>query len=133
MKNPKVILLVEDSDDDIFLFSISAKKALISSPVHVVRTGQEAMDYLSGNGEHSDRKFSPIPAIVFIDVKIPFVDGFFVLEWIRKQEEFTGIPLIMLSGSNAERDHQKAKDLGATNYLVKPILPEHFQAAMNLI
>jgi CheY-like chemotaxis protein len=114
------ILLVEDNDDDVFLMQRALKEARIQMPLHVALDGQEALDYFTGLGRYSDRARYPIPALVFLDLKLPYVHGFEVLTWIRRQDSLSTLPVVILTSSPEERDRQKAKELGAQEYLVKP-------------
>lgn len=119
-----IILLVEDSEDDVFFMRRALTKAKISFPVHVARNGQEALDYLAGEAQFSDRSRYPVPTVIFLDLKLPYVSGFEVLEWIRRHPALNALPVIILTSSAEERDRQKAVQLGVKCYLVKPPTPE---------
>lgn len=125
MNESNTILLVEDDRDDVFIFSRALKAARIGNPLVVVRTGQEAVDYLSHEGAYADPEKSPPPFVIFLDLKLPYLDGFEVLTWIRQQPALRPIPVVVLTGSDETRDHQKAYALGARSYLVKPPQAEH--------
>ena len=114
------ILLVEDSEDDVFLFRRALEKAKITIPLHVARDGQEALDYLAGDAKFSDRSLNPLPSLMFLDLKLPYVLGFEVLDWIRKQTLLANIPVVVLTSSPEDRDRKRAQELGAKAYLVKP-------------
>jgi CheY-like chemotaxis protein len=114
------ILLVEDNRDDAYAFRYALKRIRIMNPLQVVTDGQQAIDYLSGVGPCADRKLCPLPFVIFLDLKLPYVDGFDVLSWIRAQRELDSIDIIMLSGSAEDRDQDGAFKLGARSYLVKP-------------
>ena len=86
MTASRAILLVEDNEDDLFLMKRALRTARIVNPLIVVETGQEAMHYLDGAGKFADRDSYPIPAVVFIDLKLPFVFGHEVLAWIRRRK-----------------------------------------------
>ena len=116
----KTILLVEDNEDDIFLFKRTLKKAKITNPVQVARDGEKAIAYFKGAGEYVDRERFPLPFIVFLDLKLPYLDGFEVLTWIRQQSELDAVVVVILTSSDEARDHQQAYSLGARSYLVKP-------------
>jgi CheY-like chemotaxis protein len=118
--NTKTILLVEDDEDDAFFMRRALTKAQINMPLHIAVNGQEALDYLGGAGKFADRAQFPTPAIVFLDLKLPCVHGFEVLKWIRSQPAFNELPVIVLTSSSEARDHEKALQLGATAYVVKP-------------
>src|SRR6267142_4902399 len=82
---PPGILLVEDNEDDVFLMQRAMSKANLRPPLHVAVNGQDAIDYLVGTGAYADRAAYPLPHCIFLDLKLPFVDGFEVLEWLGAQ------------------------------------------------
>ena len=98
----------------------AVRGARIVNPIIVVETGQEAMDYLSGADRFADRERYPLPAAVFLDLKLPFVYGHEVLAWIRAQREFESLVVIVLTSSNEATDLSRCYSLGANSYLVKP-------------
>ena len=128
MTASRAILLVEDNEDDLFLIKRALQSARIVNPVLVVETGQEAIDYLSGVGKFADRDSYPVPAVVFIDLKLPFVFGHEVLAWIRRRKEFESIVVIVLTSSNEASDLNQCYSLGANSYLVKPPTAEQLEA-----
>ena len=121
---PKIILLVEDSEDDIFLMRRALKLARISNPLQVVCNGQQVIDYLDGNGAYADRKIYPLPSVIFMDIKLPHIHGFEVLAWMQQRPEFHDIVTIILTSSPGEKDQERAVELGASGYLVKPPNPK---------
>jgi CheY-like chemotaxis protein len=114
------ILLVEDNADDVFFMERAVKKSGLAAPLQVVRDGQQAIDYLSGTGAYGDRGVHPLPSVVFLDLKLPYVHGFDVLEWIRQTSSLKHLPVAVLTSSAEERDRKRAEQLGAQAYLVKP-------------
>jgi CheY-like chemotaxis protein len=124
----RAILLVEDNQDDLFLMKRALRSARIVNPLIVVQTGQEAMDYLGGTGKFADRDSYPIPAAVFIDLKLPFVFGHEVLAWIRRRKEFESLVVIVLTSSNEASDLNRCYSLGANSYLIKPPTAEQLEA-----
>jgi CheY-like chemotaxis protein len=109
-----LILLVEDSDDDAFFFGRTLEKSGLKCSMRHVLDGAEAIDFL--------RKASDsLPQTIFLDLKMPIVNGFEVLEWIRTQTFPTHMQVVVLSGSEHEDDKERAAQLGATDYLVKPV------------
>lgn len=121
MSNPdKVILIVEDSDDDLFLMDIALKEVPCENPIQVARDGQEAVDYLNGAGQFADRRKFPFPALVFLDLKLPYLSGLEILAWMREQSDLPRMFVAVLTGSNQPADLKKANELGADTYLVKP-------------
>jgi CheY-like chemotaxis protein len=121
----KTVLLVEDNAEDVYAFRWTLKKANLSEvPLQLAEHGQKAIDYLSGAGVYSDRTLHPLPDLVLLDLKMPYKGGLQVLEWIRQQLQFDELPVVILSGSDEERDHVKAEGLGARGYMVKPLSRE---------
>lgn len=120
----KTILLVEDNRDDVFAFRRALKFSHVANPLQVVTDGQKAVEYLSGIGIYADREQYPLPFIIFLDLKLPYVTGFDVLAWIRRQRELSSIVVVVLTGSAETRDQDAAYKLGARTYLVKPPTPE---------
>jgi len=118
--DPGVILLLEDSDDDVFLMNRALKAAGVKSKVHVARDGQEAMDYLSGVGPFSDRQNFPLPGFVFLDLKLPYFSGFQVLAWMADKSELSKIFVAVLTSSEEPKDIKRSYELGARTFLVKP-------------
>ena len=116
----KPILLVEDDENDVFFFQRAMSKAGMTNPVQVAGDGQEAIDYLRGAGKFADRSKFPLPELILLDLKLPFVMGLDVLRWIREQSELVPI-VIILSSSREEDDIAAAYKLGANAYLVKPV------------
>ena len=114
------VLLVEDDENDVFFMELAMSKARLDPPVHVAVNGQEAIDYLAGAGRYANRVAYPMPRWVFLDLKLPFVHGFEVLEWIRNQPGLASINVLVLTSSPEDRDRQRALQLGAKAYLLKP-------------
>ncbi len=115
-----IILLVEDSPDDVFFMRYALKKAQLEHPLHVATDGEEAIAYLSGTGKYSNREVFPFPTVVFLDLKLPCLSGFEVLAWLRAQPALSETPVFILTGSSEERDRQRARELGVMAYYVKP-------------
>jgi len=116
-----VILLVEDLDDDIELVRRAFAKAAVLNPIHVVRSGEEALKYLSGTGSYANRAEHPLPDLILLDLRMPGMDGFEVLTWIRAQQGIRTIPVVVLTSSDLVWDVNRAYELGASSFLVKPM------------
>ena len=114
------LLLVEDNPDDIFLMRRALKKTGLELPVQIVTDGKQALDYLSGSEHYADRQRFPRPTWVFLDLKLPYLNGFEVLEWIRSDADHRDLDVVILTSSPEERDKETARRLGAKAYLVKP-------------
>lgn len=126
------ILLVEDSEDDAFAFRRALKKAGVTHRVEVASDGRQALDYLLQVITGGDADRFPPPAIVFLDLKLPYHDGMEILEWIRRQAALSQLKVIVLSGSDEPRDRERAKSLGARGYLVKPATPDDLRRALEM-
>jgi CheY-like chemotaxis protein len=120
----KTILLVEDDENDAFFFRRAFAKAGFELPLHQVSDGEEALQYLNGNGKYGDRETYPLPEIIFLDLKLPYVNGLEILEHIQKMPALDKIEVIVLTSSPEERDRKRAFELGAKEYLVKPATPK---------
>jgi CheY-like chemotaxis protein len=114
------ILLIEDNDDDVFLMRRALTKAGIDFPLQVVVDGQQALDYFAGSGPYADRSRYPAPTLVFLDLKLPYVHGFDVLVWLRSQAEWKDLCVVILTSSAEQRDRERALELSAKAFLVKP-------------
>ena len=118
-----LILLVEDSDNDVLLFRTAAAKAANPLRLEVVTNGPGCLNYLLGAGRYRNRVQFPFPAMVLLDLGLPGMNGLDVLKEIREQPELIRLPVVVLTTSDAIRDVNKAYELGANSFLVKPIDP----------
>jgi len=114
------ILLVEDNEDDVFLMKRALRGAGITNPLQIAEDGQAAIDYLAGVGAYADRTLTPLPMIVFLDLKLPYKSGHEVLEWIRQQPHLKTLVVIVLTSSNERVDLERAYKFGANSFVVKP-------------
>ncbi len=114
------ILLVEDSRDDAFFMEYALRKAGITHSLHLAPDGEAALEYLQGTGQYADRAAFPLPTVIFLDLKMPCLNGFEVLAWIRAQPALRHLPVFILTGSSEDRDRARARELGAEGYFVKP-------------
>ena len=126
----KVILLVEDNADDEVLTLRALKKNNIRNDVVVARDGNEALDYLFGTGVHSGRDLSVMPQIILLDLKLPKVDGFEVLNRVRASEITKFLPVVILTTSNEDQDRIRGYDLGANSFVRKPVEFDKFIEAV---
>jgi CheY-like chemotaxis protein len=120
MAEAGVILLAEDDEDDILLVRRAFRDLGILNPLHVVRDGDEAIAYLKGVGEYSNRAEYPLPSLLLLDLKMPRTDGFDVLQWIRSEPNLRPLRVIVLTSSGQMQDVNEAYHLGANSFLVKP-------------
>ena len=115
----KNILYAEDDPNDVIIFTMAFKRAMLPAVLQTVDDGQAAMEWLSGKEEYSDREKFPQPDVLILDLKMPKKNGFEVLEWVRGQKHFETLPVLILSSSDVPEDAQRAYRLGATMYFVK--------------
>jgi two-component system response regulator len=119
--NERIILLVEDSPDDVDLTLRALKKSNVLNEVVVVRDGAEALDYLFATGTYSGGDSAVMPELVLLDLKLPKVDGLEVLRQIRADERTKLLPVVILTSSNEQRDVMESYKLGANSYIRKPV------------
>jgi CheY-like chemotaxis protein len=115
-----IILLVEDSPDDVFFFQRAIRKSGLTVVTHVAVDGIEALDYLLNKGRFANAAAYPPPDIVFLDLKLPHINGFEVLEWMRRHAECPRTQVVVLTSSNQPEDQERAESLGADLFLTKP-------------
>ena len=121
MDELSTVLLIEDNPDDAELITHAFKKAGIANPLIVVDDGDKAIDYLHGRSAYADRADFPLPGLFLLDLKLPRRSGFEVLEAIRANYPTRNVPVVVLTSSNQANDIERAYELGANSYLVKPI------------
>jgi CheY-like chemotaxis protein len=115
-----VILLVEDEENDAMLLKMAFKKNNILNPIHWVKDGLEAIAYLNGEGVYANHALYPFPEVLIVDLKMPRMSGLELLQWIRDHSNYKVIPTIIMSSSRQDSDIEKAYELGANTYIIKP-------------
>lgn len=125
MTSGGTIALVEDNEDDLFFMKRALKSADITNPLQVLSSGKMAQDYLAGAGDYADRLVHPLPFLLLLDLKLPDMSGFEVLRWIKSKEGIPMLATIVLTTSGESRDIERAYELGANSFLVKPSGSEH--------
>lgn len=114
------ILIAEDSQDDAFFLERAFRKIGLRNPVQILTDGRAVMDYLKAEGKFENRSEYPFPSVLFLDIKMPRVDGFEVLQWLKYHEQCKIIPTLVFSSSEHPEDIERAYQLGANAYIVKP-------------
>ena len=114
------VLVVDDDHGAILLLRRAMKKAGVPHPVVEVHDGLAAVHYLKGTGPYADRLQHPVPALVLLDLKMPLLDGFGLLEWLQGHPEWKHLPVVIFSTSDLKCDRETARRLGATDYVQKP-------------
>jgi CheY-like chemotaxis protein len=115
------ILLVEDNADDVLLIRRAFSKSRLMNPLSVVSDGDTAIAYLSRDGVYADTTKYPDPALVILDLKLPRKGGLEVLAWLRANAPTAVLPVVVLTSSKEDKDVQRAYELGANSYLLKPV------------
>ena len=114
-----IVLLIEDNNDDAFLFERAAKQVSASCRVLRVSDGQQAIEYLAGDGPYADRTQFPLPHLLLVDLKMPRCDGFQFLEWKRGQRWLATTPAIVMTSSALDSDIRRSYELGANSFTCK--------------
>jgi len=127
--NTAGLLLVEDSPDDETLVIRALRRANVPAEVSVARDGVEALDLLFGPGALA----RPLPSLILLDLKMPRVDGFQVLERLRAEPRTRGVPVVVFSSSNEPGDVQRSYALGASSFVRKPVDFDEFATAVRLL
>jgi len=125
----KRILLVEDNPSDIDLTIRAFERSRIANELIVAEDGQEALDYLWGEGKWQGRDIHDLPALTLLDLKLPRVTGHEVLRRIRAEPRTRRMPVVILTSSREERDVAMGYDLGVNSYICKPVDFKQFAAA----
>src|SRR2546426_12529928 len=122
LNNARHVLVADDDENDVFLLRRAFQKAGLPHTLIHVRDGQEALNYLSSKTSPNGKQTKP--NLLLLDLKMPLVDGFDVLLWLRARPEPICLPVVVLSSSSLPDDKNRAKELGANDYLAKPTGPD---------
>jgi two-component system, response regulator len=125
--NVSEILLVEDNSSDAVLTLHALEKSHVANQIHLVRDGEEALDFLFCRGTFANRDPENTPRLVLLDLKLPKVDGIAVLREIKANPRTRSIPVVVLTTSKEERDLVQTYELGVNSYIQKPVNFAEFQ------
>ena len=131
--SPRNVLYVEDDAADFALLKRVSQKCGTPFSLQHAEDGEKAVAYLSGAGEYADREEHPFPDLVLLDLRLPRLDGFEVLQWIRTNPGTTSLPVVVLAGSSFRADIRRALELGANSYAAKPGKFEELQVLIDQI
>ncbi|PKN69929.1 MAG: two-component system response regulator [Deltaproteobacteria bacterium HGW-Deltaproteobacteria-12] len=131
--NNKIILLVEDNQDDVELTLRAFRKNNISNKIIVARDGVEALDYLFAKGQYELRDEKDLPVLVLLDLKLPKIDGLEVLRQIRGNDLTRLLPVVILTTSSHQQDVIEGYKLGANSYVRKPVDFADFEQVINVL
>lgn len=118
--NQHTILLAEDNEDDVLIMQSTFRKAAVPNPLQVVSDGDQAIAYLKGEAPYSNRQRYPLPVVILLDLNMPRKNGFEVLAWIRADPNLRHTTVDILTASSRTVDVERAFDLGANSYIIKP-------------
>ena len=131
--SPRTVLYVEDDADDFALLKLASQKCGTPFDLRHAADGEQAISYLSGAAAFEDREEHPFPDLVLLDLKLPRLDGFEVLQWIRGNPATASVPVVVLAGSSFRADIRRALELGANSYAAKPGKFEELQVLIDQI
>jgi len=126
------ILIAEDDPRDVLLLKRALQKNGVEGGIHFVADGVEAIDYLSGKSPYQNRVQYPFPGIIYVDLKMPRLDGLEFLRWMRNNPRHLIIPVIVFSASTLESDIKAAYELGAHAYVAKPQTFEELEQVVRI-
>ena len=133
MARPLTILYAEDEENDVFFLEHAFKLAGLPHSLKAVPDGAQAVEYLAGEGIFADRTQHPFPDLILLDINMPKQSGLDVLEWVRGHPCYKSLPTLILTSSSRPEDMEKARQLGADDYLLKPSNPlKLVEVAMSL-
>lgn len=121
------LLLVEDDPNDVELTLIALRKHKLANKIHVVRDGEEALDFLFCRGTYSQRDCNGQPKVILLDLKLPKVSGLDVLRAVKEDSRTRAIPVVVMTSSREQRDMVEGYRLGVNSYIQKPIDFDQFQ------
>lgn len=120
------VLIVEDNDEDAELTIRALRKHRLANNVVHLRDGEQALDFIFGRGDYSERIISQTPKVILLDIKMPKVSGLEVLQALKSDPRMKVIPVVILTSSEEDPDIKKSYELGANSYIVKPVEFDNF-------
>lgn len=128
-----VILIAEDNENDVLMLRRAFTHLGINAPIHIVADGEQAIAYLEGSGRYSNRAEYPLPDLLLLDLKMPRINGFEVLQWVRANFSVAPLRIVVLTTSAHIADINRAYQLGANSFLVKPLQFDDFRNTLRAI
>jgi len=130
MARANTILVAEDNEDDCVILCHAFEAAHLPFYLQFVTNGLRVMDYLEGKGPFSNRDQFPLPVMVMLDLRMPVMDGFEVLKWIRHVPSLSHLPVVVFAASDLESDKERSRRLGADAYYTKTTDRKKLQAIL---
>lgn len=128
--NRKIILLVEDDPDDIYLIGEAIDECQLNTRIFIVEDGEQMLDYLHQRGDYSDPELAPRPDLILLDLNMPRKDGREALAELKEIPELRSIPVVVLTTSSADRDMKYSYEQGASGFVTKPVTFSGLREAM---
>jgi CheY-like chemotaxis protein len=129
----EAILIIDDDPDDANLIRRAVSGLHPKALVQTVTSGLELKAYLNGQARYAEREAFPYPALILLDLRMPEMDGFEVMEWLKSQPAHAAIPVIVISAFDRQPNIRKAYQLGARTFLSKPVHPEKIRDAIRAL
>jgi len=129
----KVILIVDDNLHEARELERSVQRWRLLTRLQIVSDGAQAISYIKGDGLYHDRARFPEPLLLFLDLKMPSVDGFHVLDWLKQHPQYATFPVVVMSGLGETKQINRAYHLGARSFLTKPVDPEEVKATLETL
>jgi len=120
-----VVLVADDSAEDLFFIQRALGSDRADCILRSVRDGREAVEYLEGANHFGDREKFPVPHVLVTDLKMPRMNGFEVVAWLRSHPPLATLPVVVLTSSPLDRDRDRAAELGVAAYVLKDVLVEN--------
>ncbi len=124
------LMLIEDNPQDLELALLALREANPATRIHIARDGAEALDFIFCEGPHAGRRITDVPRVIFLDLKLPKIDGLDVLRRIKGDPRTKLIPIVVLTSSREQSDVVESYELGVNSYIVKPVNFERFTDAV---
>ncbi len=121
------ILIVEDDPNDLELALIALRKHKLANRIQIARDGEEALDFIFRRGPHAHRADDDLPKVIFLDLKLPKVNGLEVLKEIKADPRTRPVPVVVMTSSREQRDMLEGYELGVNSYIQKPVDFDQFQ------
>jgi two-component system, response regulator len=132
-KDPLIILMADDDEDDVLLTQKALQKGRLLNPLYTVRDGEELLDYLLHRGDFTDETNSPRPGLILLDLNMPKKDGREALKEIKSHADLKDIPIVVFTTSKAEEDIYRSYKLGVNSFITKPVTFESLIEVMQML
>jgi CheY-like chemotaxis protein len=133
LTSPLSILIADDDAQDAMLVRMAAQRAALGIRLESVTDGEQAIDYLLGRARYADRQSHPFPSMMLLDLKMPRLSGFDVLDFVRGEPGLRRLPVVIFSSSDDPKDIKRAYEAGANSYLCKPHSTDDLSALLKAL